>query len=437
MSLLAVIFVFSILVFIHELGHFLAAKWMGVRVERFSIGFPPRVFGKKIGDTDYCISAIPFGGYVKMSGMLDESLDTTTTGADYEFNSKPAWKKFIIMIAGVVMNFLLAIVVLTFYNYSKGEVVYPYTKVGIVGEAGISSKIGFQEGDKILSVNGKRVLSWNQIQNEYINNLNSDITFMVERDGQPKNLISKKEWFQEKNSEQLDLFPELPNKIGLVLEGKPAEKIGLQTGDQITNLAGIAVSNWIELTEVIREHPNDSISIEWIRAGKSYASVICPEAATETDTANNVITVGKIGIGHYYEHNPISFLTATSKGFTGTIDMIALNTQALWWVISGTKSAKEIIGGPIMIAKLAGDAASAGWDQLWYLIAALSAVLAFFNILPIPALDGGHILILLIEAIKGKPLTIKTRLAIQQVGMAILFTFIIFIMYVDLKRLLF
>ena len=132
-SFLAIIFVFGLLVLIHELGHFLAAKWMGVRVERFSIGFPPRLFGKKIGDTDYCISAIPLGGYVKMSGMIDESMDTETTGADYEFNSKPVWKRFVIIIAGVVMNFFLAVFILSALNFARGEKVTPYTEIGIIG----------------------------------------------------------------------------------------------------------------------------------------------------------------------------------------------------------------------------------------------------------------------------------------------------------------
>jgi regulator of sigma E protease len=148
-TILAIIFVFGILVLIHELGHFLAAKWMGVRVERFSIGFPPRLFGRKIGDTDYCISAIPIGGYVKMSGMIDESMDTKLTGADYEFNSKPVWKRMIIIVAGVVMNLLLAILVLTILNYVQGEKITPFTEIGIVGSEGISQRIGWVKSDTV------------------------------------------------------------------------------------------------------------------------------------------------------------------------------------------------------------------------------------------------------------------------------------------------
>jgi len=197
MDIIYIAFLFSFLVFFHELGHFLAAKLMGVRVERFSIGFPPRVFGKKIGDTDYCFSAIPFGGYVKMSGMIDESLDKETTGADYEYNSKPVWKRVIIITAGVVMNFIIAITIMTFMNYSQGLKILPYTEIGVVGKDGVAQKVGFQVKDKILAVNGVEVHTWSDVNKEFINNLNRDIRFSILRNDQPNincfvsNLIKK------------------------------------------------------------------------------------------------------------------------------------------------------------------------------------------------------------------------------------------------------
>lgn len=434
---LAIIFVFSFLVFFHELGHFLAAKLMGVRVERFSIGFPPRLFGKKIGDTDYCISAIPFGGYVKMSGMIDESLDQTTTGADYEFNSKPVWRRIVIIVAGVIMNFLIAILILTLLNFSEGKSIIPYTEVGMVGQGGVAEKTGFKVKDKILAVNGVNIDSWNDLNREFLNNLNQDIIFSVERNQQKLDLVYKKEWFSEDKGEQLDLAPLPPSKVGQVLAGMPAFSAGMKTGDEIIEINDIKVSNWFELTDIIQAHPNDMINVKWLRNSEIMNANMSPVPSTETDSAGTLVTVGKIGIGYYYEHIPISFDQALVSGFTGTIDMIGLNIRALWWIITGTKSAKEIIGGPIMIAKLAGDAADAGWDQLWYLIAYLSAILAFFNIIPIPALDGGHLFLLIIEGIRRKPLSMKVRLRIQQVGMAILLTFIVLVLYVDIKRLFF
>jgi regulator of sigma E protease len=435
-NIIAVVFVFGLLVLIHELGHFLAAKWMGVRVERFSIGFPPRLFGKKIGDTDYCVSAIPLGGYVKLSGMIDESLDTQTTGADYEFNSKPVGKRIVIIIAGVVMNFILAIFVLTLLNFFSGEKIVPFTEIGGVGENGIAKKVGFKTGDKILAINGTRINNWNDIQVEFFRHLNNDIIFSIQRGNENIDLIYEKEWFGEKNAEYLDIYWMPEAKVGNVIPGMPAAKIGLMRGDEITEIAGNKITNWSDLTSNIREYPGQSIEIRWFRDRSEYAAQIIPNSVEEKDSLGNIIAVGKIGIELYYERVPVGFGKSVVNGVKGTINLITLNVRGLWWVITGTKSAKELIGGPIMIAKLAGDAAAAGWEELWTLIAALSAILAFFNILPIPALDGGHLMFLIIEAVRQKPLSIKSKLLIQQVGMAILLTLIVFILYIDLRRLL-
>jgi regulator of sigma E protease len=437
MDLLAIAFVFSFLVFFHELGHFLAAKLMGVRVERFSIGFPPRVYGKKIGDTDYCISAIPFGGYVKMSGMIDESLDKESTGEDYEFNSKPVWKRVVIITAGVIMNFIIAIVILTILNYSQGKNILPYTEVGAVGTEGVAQKVGFQVEDKILAINGVEVQTWNDINKEFINNLNNNIKFSVLRDNQTINLNYKKEWFGEEKGELLDLAPMPSSKVGQVMVGMPAAEAGMQSGDKIVEIAGVGVSNWMDLTKEIRKYASDSINVKWERNGEILSATMSPSPSTETDSAGVMITVGKIGVGYFYEHEPISFSEAIVSGFTGTIDMIALNIRGLGWIISGVKPAKDVVGGPIMIAKMAGEAAESGWSNYWAFIAYLSAILAFFNILPIPALDGGHLVILMIEGIRRKPLSVNTVVKIQQVGMAILLTFIVLVLYVDISRIFF
>jgi regulator of sigma E protease len=435
-SIIAVIFVFGLLVLIHELGHFFAAKWMGVRVERFSIGFPPRLFGRKIGETDYCVSAIPLGGYVKLAGMIDESLDSNTSGADYEFNSKPVGKRIVIITAGVVMNFLLAVFVLAILNFFTGEKIIPSTEIGGVGESGIAKKVGFKVGDTIKTINGININSWNEILKEFLRNLNNDIVFSIQRGDEQLDLTYKKEWFGEKNAEVLDIFWMPEAKVGNVVPNMPAAQIGLKRGDEITEIDGNKISNWSDLTSNIRKHPGKSIEIRWLRERSEYAAKIIPASVDEKDSLGNSTAVGKIGIELYYEKVPVGFGKSIVNGVTGTINLITLNVRGLWWVISGTKSANELIGGPIMIAKLAGDAAAAGWEELWTLIAALSAILAFFNILPIPALDGGHLMFLLIEAIMHKPISIKTKLLIQQVGMAILLTLIVFILYIDLRRLL-
>ncbi|NOX89772.1 MAG: RIP metalloprotease RseP [Calditrichaeota bacterium] len=436
-NILAIIFVFSLLVIIHELGHFLAAKWMGVRVERFSIGFPPKIFSKKIGETEFSISAIPLGGYVKMAGFIDESMDTKVTGAPDEFQSKPTWRKIVIISGGVIMNFLLAILILTLLNFFQGERIIPGTTVGYLGEDGIAQKIGFKQYDKILAINDQPVSTWNDVQERFVDNLNSDIYFKVLRDGKEIVLRYKREWFKEDKGEQLNIGPLIPAKVGEVSPGMPADKIGLKRGDEIIEIAGQPIKDWSSMTEVIRKYPGQEVSIKWKRGDSILAAKITPQVFEEKDTNDKVVKVGKIGISYYFDHQEVGLIKAVGLGVTNTIDLLVINVRSIYWVITGTKSAKEIIGGPIMIAKMAGDAANAGWAYLWYLIAALSTVLAFFNILPIPALDGGHLVFILIEGIKGKPVPIKIKLKVQQIGLAILLTLIIFIFYIDISRMFF
>lgn len=437
LNVLAVIFVFSFLVIIHELGHFLAARWMGVRVEKFSIGFPPTIYSRMIGDTKFSISAIPLGGYVKMAGFIDESMDTKETGQPYEFSSKPVWRRVVIIIAGVIMNLILAITVMGILNYAEGEKIIPSTQISVVGMGGVAEKVGFQKNDRILAINEAEVRNWNEIQSRFIDNLNCDIIFKVERQHQILNLIYRKEWFKSERGEQLDIAPLFSTKVGDVTLSMPAGKIGLQIGDEILTVAGAPVHNWQEMTAAIRSYPEKETELTWRRDGQMMIAKIIPQKFEEKNEQGETQFVGKIGVSYYYEHREIGVFAAIGNGFENTYDLIVLNVRSLYWVITGTKSAKEIIGGPIMIAKMAGDAAQAGWTYLWYLIAALSAMLAFFNILPIPALDGGHLVFLIIESILGKPLPVKTRLKIQQVGMAILFTLILLIFYVDIKRLFF
>lgn len=434
---ISIIVVFSIVVIVHELGHFLAAKWMGVRVEKFSIGFPPTIYSKKIGDTEFCLSAIPLGGFIKMSGFIDESMDTSATGADYEFNSKPIWRRVIIITGGVVMNFILAVAILAALNFYQGEKIIPVTTIGFIGQGGVAEKIGFNKYDEILAVNNDPVNNWNEIQINFLNNLNKDVLFTVLRDNKKIELYYKKEWFKTEKGEQLDIVPLFSSKVGDVSPGMPAGKLGLQRGDEIISLAGSPVKDWLGMTEAIRAHPDEQISLRWRRGSEILSGTIIPQKFEEQNEQGEMENIGKIGIGYYYEHIEIGLLPAIGKGFVNTCDLIVLNMRGLWWVISGTKSAKEIIGGPIMIAKMAGDAVQAGLTYFWYLIAALSAVLAFINILPIPALDGGHLFFLILEGFMGKPLPVKTRIKFQQIGMALLLTLIVFVVYVDISRLLF
>lgn len=437
LNIIAVIFVFSFLVLIHELGHFLAAKWMGVRVEKFSIGFPPTVWSRKVGDTEFSISAIPLGGFVKMAGFIDESLDENVTGADDEFNSKPVWRRIVIIIAGVVMNLMTAIIILGMLTFSEGELIIPTTSISKVPVGSMAERVGFMPGDQIMAINGIPVHNWNEIQTTFMDNLNQTISFDINRSGAPVQLTYQKDWFATEGGEQLGIEPLFSSRIGDVNNDMPAGILGLKKGDKITSVAGIEVKDWNDMTAEIRKHPDEEISISWLRDNIEMSGKIRPLRFEETDSEGRTVLVGKIGVGNYYEQREVTAGQAVLAGFTRTWDLMALNVRGIYWVLIGAKSAKDVIGGPIMIAKMAGDAAQAGWSYLWYLIAALSAMLAFFNILPIPALDGGHLFFLLIEGIMRRPLNIKVKIKIQQIGMAILLSLIVFVVYIDLRRLFF
>ena len=351
-TILATIFVLGILVFIHELGHFLAAKMVGIRVERFSIGFPPRLFGKKIGDTDYCISAIPFGGYVKMSGMIDESMDKEAIkGEPWEFQSKPLPQKMLTIFAGPLMNVVLAIILFT----------------GLVFYHGVGEVTG--------------------------------------------------------------------NRIGEVLEDYPAAEAGIVAGDQIVSIDGKSIETWEEMTELIHGLPDQKISLEWNHDGEIKSATV-HSRVEKAPIDGDIKEVGLIGISPEVTMKKIGLFAAFEHGFERSVYFTRLVFVSLKMLVTGQESLKSI-GGPVVIAKLAGDSARSGFDSLLFFMAFLSLNLAILNILPIPALDGGHLLFLIIEGVIRRPLSVKTRMVVQQVGMVLLLALMVIVVFNDVKNVFF
>ena len=383
----AFIIVLGVIVMVHELGHFFAARSVGVRVDRFSIGFPPRFItitsvsggfefrlffyrrdqegkivwgpvkswlinkpGREGSGTEYCLAIIPLGGYVKMAGMIDESLDGRIEYKPDELMSKPVWAQIWVMSAGVIMNILLAFIIFTGVAWNHGT----------------------------TSVSKEPV-------------------------------------------------------IHTLVDDMPAKAEGLLPGDMILSVDNVQILTWIELSTIIHEMPNTPITLTYQRNGVEYEQSIT--TSFQIQPINGKLdTLGAIGIKPKIIFQPIGFFEATQMGIVSTIRGFGLIVLSIKMLVSGEASVSDL-GGPILIAQLAGEWARAGWISLLTFMALISCNLAFINFLPIPGLDGGHVFILLVESLLGRKFTLKTRMIIQQIGMAFLLLLMATVMINDIGRL--
>ncbi len=435
-NILPIVIVLGVLVLVHELGHFLAAKLFGVRVERFSIGFPPRLFGIKLGETDYCISAIPLGGYVKMSGMIDESMDSSSlTGAPHEFMSKPTYQKAIIISAGVIMNFFLAVFILGGILWYQGEPVLPTTTIGIVQDGGIADSLGLQPDDKILAINQEPIENWQDIHDAFLKHMGSDITFTIDRNGTVRNIVLHWNNLKLNDLERFGIAPLIPPVVGSLQPGFPAVEAGLQPGDRIVAINDSTITSWNDMTALIYNSPGEPLTFTIRRGDETFVKVITPKPHTIEDENGKSITRGLIGISYQLLYQKVSFFPAMAEGFNRAVLFGKLNIKGFVRLIAGQESTRDMLMGPIGIAQIAKDYAQQGYSNLILLIAYLSVVLAIINILPIPALDGGHLLIIIIEGIRKKPLPVRAKMIVQQIGMVFLLMLIFFVIFNDLARI--
>jgi regulator of sigma E protease len=376
-----------VIVIIHELGHFFAARSVGVRVDRFSIGFPPRLFTvnsidggfeinlffykknemdkinwdivktwninipeRKGSGTEYCFAIVPLGGYVKLAGMIDESMDGTIQNEPYELMSKPVWAQIWVMSAGVIMNILLAFVIFTSLAWYQGV---PTSE-------------------------------------------NKPVIYSVEEDS-------------------------------------PAKNANLLPGDKIIKVNDYSISTWSDLSSTIQEQPNKSINITYVREGKE-SSIDIYTTFRVFPIDGKLDTLGMIGIAPELIYKPIGIIRASQLGVTSTVGGLGLVVLSIKLLISGQASVGDL-GGPILIAQIAGETARAGIISLFGFMAIISCNLAFINFLPIPGLDGGHVFIILAESILRRKFTLKTRMVIQQIGMAFLLLLMATVMINDIGRL--
>ncbi len=428
-SILAGVLVLGVLVMVHELGHFLAAKASGIRVEEFSIGFWPRVVGVRKGETDYRISALPIGGYVKMAGMSYE--DEARTGAPDEFLSKPWYARSFVALAGPGMNFVLAVVLcsamgLIGYNVED----YPPV-VGDTGGSPAAAELGLREGDEITSAAGSPVDTWHGFA-DAVYEIEADRTVQIDlvRDGAPLSVSAP----AEKVRDMLRTTPPRnPPVVGSVHLGTPAYSAGLAERDSIIAIDGVPIEDWSDLQAAVSAKPDEPLRLDVARDGGRFSVEVVP-LAMENRSGE---TVGRIGIspveaGSYTVR--LSFLESLKQGPAMAVGLTAQIYRGLWMLISNPGYLAKSVVGPIGIVQMSGGEARKGLANYIYFGALISVALMVFNLLPIPVLDGGHVIISAVEGGIRRRLKPKVHIIFHRVGMAILGALVIFVLLNDVTR---
>jgi regulator of sigma E protease len=426
-TLLAFAFVLGVLVFVHELGHFMMARWHGVRVLVFSLGFGPKLLKVKRGDTEYAISAIPLGGYVKMAG---ENPEDARTGSDDEFLSKTKWQRFQILIMGPVMNLALA-VILTAVVLMQGADIPSYQDepviVGKVESGSPAEKAGLRSGDRILKVRAQDVPTWDAFLMAVGTKAGRDVELVVLRDGREERITVRPEATGRFEVGEIGVLPDVYPSISSVTAGAPAERAGLRAGDIILAINGQRVVFSRDVVDIVSKNPDAPVDILVRRDGQEHRVTVTPQREG---------SVGRIGIGIANQTRTFvpGPLEAIGLSIQRNIEYSAMILQTLWGLLVGEVSPRQLMG-PVGIAQLSGESAQAGWVALFALMASISLNLGLLNLLPIPVLDGGHILILALEAVARRDFSMQVKEKMLLAGFVLLMALMVTVIYNDLTRI--
>jgi regulator of sigma E protease len=446
---LALVVVLGVLVFVHEAGHFLAAKWAGIYVHRFSLGLgtPVPWLTFRRGETEYSISWLPLGGYVKMasreedigSSSLEGGQPEFTAPADRMFESKPIWKRMVVILAGVTMNALLAWGLYTFLVAKNGRPIDPTTRVGRVvdellpPEAAALKQV--QPGTRIVSVNGRPVSSWNQIQEELTDGSDPEVRLALEG-GTTVVLPIHQDALEQRIKTTQALLPFRLAVVDSVAQGTPAAKAGIQAGDTIVGLDGRPIAQSYDLIEALPNRVGENVAVEVARAGGHVTVNLRPYLDSIQETDKKWRKVGRIGValGVPVRVERLSLAAAVSEGLDRTIKNSTQIVRTVRGLFSGRISRREV-GGPILIGQLAGQSAKLGLDVFLDFMALISINLAVLNLLPVPVLDGGQFLFLLAEAVIRRPLPLKLRERLTAVGLVLIVLLMGLAFSNDIRRL--
>ena len=442
-TILATVVVLGALIFVHELGHFLAAKALGVKVERFSLGFPPKMIGKKVGETEYMLSWIPLGGYVKMFGENpDESTVVPPEEEHRSFSHKPAWARFIIVFAGPFFNFLFAFLVFTIIYMASG-INHFEPEVGRVIDGQPAAEAGIQPGDRITAVDGQAVKYYDDFSSLINASEGSPVKVAVDRNGQTLQFTLKP--YLHKDTDlfgdpyedwRIGIQPSLSTTLAVVTSDSPAKAAGLEAGDRITAIDGLPTKDWYDILTMVQSSQGRTLQVTVDRNGQSLTLPVTPRLvdASEVSDAEKVY---RIGIQNQDEmvSERLGPFSAVYYGAIQTANQTYFIVKFVVRLIQGRFSARKTLGGPIRIAQLAGEQAQEGVLKLIVLAAVLSINLGILNLLPIPVLDGGHLFFFALEMIVRRPINLNIRERAQQVGLVFLILFMAFVFYNDLARI--
>ncbi|HLA09576.1 MAG TPA: RIP metalloprotease RseP [Pyrinomonadaceae bacterium] len=439
---LAFIFILGAAVVLHEFGHFIVAKLFKIRVETFSFGFGPRLFGRKYGHTDYRVSAIPLGGYVKLGGDESnaplEGAGATDIPQEEMFNLRPRWQRILVALAGPVMNILTALAIPMAAALMYGIPATPAPVVSTVFRGGAADAAGLKPGDRIVAFNGTEHPKWDIIRGDALLSPGQPLPVVIERDGQriPLTITPTAQVEDGETAGFLDFVPDygdLPVILREVEPNTPAAEVGLRSGDRVLSIGGESIRSAEHVTQYVRDHKSEPITLTVERNGQRLEY---------TARTRSLPPDGRERLGiKPDEEVPLQaagLMSSLSYAVDSNIEILRLTAKAIGQVFAGQRSARNTLSGPIGIYNAASNSVERlGWAGLFAMLGFLSLNLGIFNLLPIPVLDGGAIFLLLIEgalATIGLKLSMGVRERIQQVGFVVVILLMVFVITNDVVK---
>ena len=428
-TLLSFIFALGVIIFVHEFGHLVVAKWFNVRVDAFSLGFGPRLWGFRRGETEYRVSAVPLGGYVKLGGELPDE----TEGDPREFLSKPRWQRILVYLAGPAMNVLLAIALIAGVFMVGTEVpdlpdMPPV--IGSVEEGSPAETAGLLPGDRVTTIGGSRVKAWPDVAFALMTSPGKEQEITVLRGDQTVTATiasAPREDADEGIGDFAGLFPETLPSVIAVNKDSPAEAAGLKFGDQMRSIDGLAVTNTPDFIDYVRKHPAEEVVLGVVRGSQRIDIPVVPK---------DLDGIGQIGVtlGFYQRYGPVQAVVQSARY---NYQLVKQTFIVLKKIFTGDIKAKSALAGPLAIAVETGRAAERGIKYLIHLMGFISISIAIVNLLPIPILDGGQITILLIESTMRRDLSLRVKEIVAQTGFVMIILLMLTVIYFDVSNTFF